>query len=153
MDNRKYQRYSAREDKLLRSGATELPGRTPKSVYQRRREMGLVKPKKWTTDELKLAERNICPEGRTAAALRCVRNKMGYRKGTRFNAVGQFEMDLKPLSAHHNTHINTIVGNFVRTVLILRKGGLSPLEIAEQTGKTLAQVNQAIMLAESLRLK
>lgn len=152
MYERKYQRYSAEEDRALRQGAKELPGRTRKSVYQRRRELGLAKPVRWSADELKLAERNVCPAGRTKNALRCLRNKMGYRQGTRFNGLGQFELDLRPVSAHTNVHVHTLVGNFVRTVLILRKGGLSVREISEQTGRSESVVSHAIELAEAMRL-
>ena len=100
METRRYQRYTPKEDSVLRKGATSLPGRTEKAVYQRRRDLGLVKPAKWTADEIKLAERNIRPEGRTMSALRCLRTKMGFKKNTKFDSKGQYELDLKPLSEH-----------------------------------------------------
>ena len=87
--SRKYMPYTVKEDKMLRDGATSLPGRTPKAVYQRRRELGLVKPSKWTPDEIELAKRNIVPSGRTKAALRCLRNKLGLTKAVGEAANGQ----------------------------------------------------------------
>lgn len=146
-------RYTQAEDKALRAGQTTLPGRTTKAVYQRRRELGLIKPAKWSDNEIKLAKLNIVPEGRTKAALRCVRNKLGITKKVSMTSTGQMEMNLTPLSIHTDKHISVIVGNFVRMVDILVKSGMDVKEIAEQTGKTVTQVQNAIDLAKSLRLK
>lgn len=153
MLDRKYLPYSNKEDKALREGATSLPGRTPKAVYQRRRELGLVKPAKWTPDEIELAKINKVPEGRTKAALRCVRHKLGLNIKTTMTQSGQMELKLAPMSAHTKQHIEEIVSKFVRTVTILDKSGMSAKEIAEQTGKTLSQVQGALTLANSLRSK
>ena len=151
--NRKHQRYTAKEDALLRKGATQLPGRTPKAVYQRRRELGLVKPSAWTKDEIELARQGICPEGRTKAALRCVRNKLGITNQTTMNANGQMELRFTTKSPRDGEHIHTTVAKFVNTAMILHTAGLDYHEIAEQTHHKVAQVQQAIQLAESLRTK
>lgn len=153
IQSRKYSRYTAKEDKMLRDGATMLPGRTQKAVYQRRRELGLVKPAAWNPDEIELAKQNIVPTGRTKAALRCVRNKLGLNKKTTMTANGQMELTLVPMSAHTNQHISDIVGKFVKTVNILRKSGMSVADIADQTGKTKEQVQNALDLSASLRTK
>ena len=153
IQSRKYSRYTAKEDKMLRDGATILPGRTQKAVYQRRRELGLVKPAAWNPDEIELAKQNIVPTGRTKAALRCVRNKLGLNKKTTMTANGQMELTLAPMSVHTNQHISDIVGKFVKTVNILRKSGMSVAEIADQTGKTKEQVQNALDLSASLRTK
>lgn len=151
--SRKNLAYTAKEDKMLRDGATMLPGRTVKAVYQRRRQLGLVKKAAWNPDELELAKQNIVPAGRTKAALRCVRNKLGLNKKTTMTANGQMELTLAPVSAHTNQHISDIVGKFVKTVNILRKSGMTVADIAEQTGKTKEQVQNAINLSDSLRSK
>lgn len=153
IQSRKYSRYTAKEDKMLRDGATILPGRTQKAVYQRRRELGLVKPAAWNPDEIELAKQNIVPTGRTKAALRCVRNKLGLNKKTTMTANGQMELTLAPMSVHTNQHISDIVGKFVKTVNILRKSGMSVADIADQTGKTKEQVQNALDLSASLRTK
>lgn len=153
IQSRKYSRYTAKEDKMLRDGATILPGRTQKAVYQRRRELGLVKPAAWNPDEIELAKQNIVPTGRTKAALRCVRNKLGLNKKTTMTANGQMELTLAPMSVHTNQHISDIVGKFVKTVNILRKSGMSVADIADQTGKTKEQVQNALDLSASLRNK
>lgn len=153
MENRNYKRWTAAEDSLLRRGATKLPGRTDKSVHQRRRTLGLVKSSHWTEDEIKLAQQGIVPSGRTKAAFRCLRNKLGITNKTKVGANGQCELNLTTTSAHTNTHIQTVVGNFVRTVLILHRGGMKNEDIADQLGKTVAQIDQALVLASSLRLK
>lgn len=151
--SRKNLPYTAQEDKKLRDGATTLPGRTLKAVYQRRRQLGLVKQAAWNEDELKLARQNIVPAGRTKAALRCLRHKLGLNKKTTMTASGQMELTLAPVSAHNNQHISDIVGKFVKTVTILRKSGMSVADIADQTGKTKEQVQNAINLSDSLRSK
>lgn len=151
--SRKYMPYTVKEDKMLKDGATSLPGRTPKAVYQRRRELGLVKPAKWTPDEIELAKRNIVPSGRTKAALRCLRNKLGLTKAVGEAANGQMELKLAPISAHSTKHISDIVGQFVRTVGILSKSGMTAKEIAEQTGKSLSTVQMALDLSAALRMK
>lgn len=152
-DNRKYQHYTQNEDNLLRKGATSLPGRTQKAVYQRRRELGLVKSSRWTKDQIELAKRNIVPEGRTKAALRMIRHKLGLKKNVSMTDSGQLELNLTPLSEHHNTHIHTIVGNFVKTILILKNGGMTVAEIAEQTGKPVETVQTLLNVVETFRLK
>jgi hypothetical protein len=152
-DNRKYQHYTQNEDNLLRKGATSLPGRTQKAVYQRRRELGLVKSSRWTKDQIELAKRNIVPEGRTKAALRMIRHKLGLKKNVSMTDSGQLELNLTPLSEHHNTHIHTIVGNFVKTILILKNGGMTVAEIAEQTGKPVETVQTLLNIVETFRLK
>jgi len=153
-ENRRYQRYSAQEDRLLRKGATQLPGRNQHAVYQRRRELGLVKPVKWTKDEIELAKQGICPEGRSPAALRCVRNKLGLHKTTKIGRDGQMELVFpNGPSVHSGEHITNVVAKFVKTALILSSAGLSAEEIAEQTNHNVAQVQQAIALADSLRIK
>lgn len=152
-DNRKYQHYTQYEDNLLRKGATSLPGRTQKAVYQRRRELGLVKSSRWTKDQIELAKRNIVPEGRTKAALRMIRHKLGLKKNVSMTDSGQLELNLTPLSEHHNTHIHTIVGNFVKTILILKNGGMTVAEIAEQTGKPVETVQTLLNIVETFRLK
>ena len=152
-DNRKYQHYTQHEDNLLRKGATSLPGRTQKAVYQRRRELGLVKSSRWTKDQIELAKRNIVPEGRTKAALRMIRHKLGLKKNVSMTDSGQLELNLTPLSEHHNTHIHTIVGNFVKTILILKNGGMTVAEIAEQTGKSVETVQTLLNVVETFRLK
>jgi hypothetical protein len=124
-----------------------------KAVYQRRRQLGLVKKAAWNPDELELAKQNIVPAGRTKAALRCVRNKLGLNKKTTMTANGQMELTLAPVSAHTNQHISDIVGQFVRTVGILSKSGMTAKEIAEQTGKSLSTVQMALDLATALRMK
>ena len=150
--SRKYMPYTVREDKMLRDGATHLPGRTQKAVYQRRRELGLVKPAKWTPDEIELAKRNIVPSGRTLAALRCLRSKLGITRNVTMNKNGQMELALTPMSVHSTKHISEIVGQFSRTVDILSKSGMTVKEIAEQTGKTAATVQMAMDLATALRM-
>lgn len=152
-DNRKYQHYTQNEDNLLRKGATSLPGRTQKAVYQRRRELGLVKSSRWTKDQIELAKRNIVPEGRTKAALRMIRHKLGLKKNVSMTDSGQLELNLTPLSEHHNTHIHTVVGNFVKTILILKNGGMTVAEIAEQTGKPVETVQTLLNVVETFRLK
>jgi len=152
-DNRKYQHYTQNEDNLLRKGATSLPGRTQKAVYQRRRELGLVKSSRWTKDQIELAKRNIVPEGRTKAALRMIRHKLGLKKNVSMTDSGQLELNLTPLSEHHNTHIHTVVGNFVKTILILKNGGMTVAEIAEQTGKPVETVQTLLNIVETFRLK
>ena len=152
-DNRKYQHYTQNEDNLLRKGATSLPGRTQKAVYQRRRELGLVKSSRWTKDQIELAKRNIVPEGRTKAALRMIRHKLGLKKNVSMTDSGQLELNLTPLSEHHNTQIHTIVGNFVKTILILKNGGMTVAEIAEQTGKPVETVQTLLNIVETFRLK
>ena len=82
MENRNYKRWTAEEDSMLRRGATKLPGRTDKSVYQRRRTLGLVKSSHWNKDEITLAQQGIVPAGRTKAAFRCLRNKLGITNKT-----------------------------------------------------------------------
>ena len=72
---------------------------------------------------------------------------------TKVGANGQCELNLTTASAHTNTHIQTVVGNFVRTVLILHRGGMNNEDIANELGKTVAQIEQALALATSLRLK
>lgn len=151
--DRKYERWDQHEDALLRKGATMLPGRTIKAVYQRRRQLGLVKPAKWDANELKLAEQNIVPEGRTKAALRCIRNKLGFTNKVKVNEEGQMELNLTPASEHANIHIHTVVGNFVRTVDILRRGGMTTDEIAKQLNKPKSVIDKAVSLSESLRIK
>jgi hypothetical protein len=151
--SRKYMPYTVKEDKMLRDGATMLPGRTQKAVYQRRRELGLVKPAKWTPDEIELAKHNIVPEGRTKAALRCLRNKLGITKNVSLTKTGQMELTLIPMSVHSTKHISEIVGKFARTVDILSKSGMTAKEIAEQTGKSMSTVQLAIDLAAALRIK
>lgn len=153
IDNRKYQHYTQQEDNLLRKGATSLPGRTQKAVYQRRRELGLVKSSRWTKDQIELAKRNIVPEGRTKAALRMIRHKLGLKKNVSMTDSGQMELNLTPLSEHHNTHIHKVVGNFVKTILILKNGGLTVAEIAEQTGKPVETVQTLLNVVETFRLK
>jgi hypothetical protein len=145
--------YTIKEDKQLRDGAKTLPGRTQKAVYQRRRELGLVKPAKWTPDEIELAKINKVPAGRTQAALRCIRHKLGLNSHTTMTASGQMELTLRPVSAHSNQHISEIAGKFIRTVDILSKSGMSAREISEQIGKPLATVQLAIDLATALRMK
>ena len=153
IQSRKYSRYTAKEDKMLRDGATILPGRTQKAVYQRRRELGLVKPSAWTPDEIELARHNILPSGRTKAALRCIRHKLGLNNKTMMTPTGQMELNFSEGSAHTNQHIHEIVGKFVQTVAILHKSGMSLADIAEQTGKTKLQVQNALDLSASLRAK
>lgn len=153
MTSRKNMPYTIKEDKLLREGATELPGRTQKAVYQRRRHLGLVKPSAWTPDELELAKMNKVPAGRTKAALRCIRHKLGLNTRTTMGNNGQMELKLAPMSVHTNLHISEIVAKFVQTVAILSKSGMPPKDIAEQTGKSISQVQGAIDLAKSLRKK
>lgn len=153
IQSRKYSRYTAKEDKMLRDGATILPGRTQKAVYQRRRELGLVKPAAWTPDQIELARHNILPAGRTKAALRCIRHKLGLNNKTTMTQTGQMELNFSAGSAHTNQHISDIVGKFVKTVNILRKSGMTVADIAEQTGKTKEQVQNAINLSDSLRSK
>lgn len=152
-ENRKYQHYTQHEDNLLRKGATALPGRTQKAVYQRRRELGLVKPAKWTKDEVELAKRNIIPEGRTKDALRMMRHKLGLKKNVSMEANGQMALNLTPVSEHHNMHIHTVVGNFVKMILILKNGGMTVAEIAEQTGKSVETVKNLLDVVETFRLK
>lgn len=153
-EERRYQRYTPQEDRLLRKGATQLPGRNSHAVYQRRRELGLVKPVRWTKDEIELAKQGICPEGRSQAALRCVRNKLGLKKTEKVGKDGQMELVFPTgPSAHSGEHIPNVVARFVKTALILSAAGLTAEEIAEQTSHNLAQVQQALSLAESLRLK
>jgi hypothetical protein len=66
---------------------------------------------------------------------------------------GQMELKLAPMSVHTNLHISEIVAKFVQTVAILDKSGMTPKDIAEQTGKSISQVQGAIDLAKSLRKK
>ena len=152
-EERRYKRYTAYEDRLLRKGATQLPGRNSHAVYARRRELGLVKPVKWTKDEIELAKQGICPEGRSKAALRCVRNKLGLHKTEKVGKDGQMELVFPSPSLHSGEHISTVVAKFVKTVLILSSAGLSAEEIAEQTSHNVAQVQQALTLADALRIK
>lgn len=152
-ENRKYQHYTQHEDSMLRKGATALPGRTQKAVYQRRRELGLVKSSRWTKDQIELAKRNIVPEGRTKAALRMMRHKLGLKKNVSMATNGQLELNFTPVSEHHNTHIHTVVGNFIKTILLLKNGGMTVEEIAEQTGKTVDVIQSLLNVVETFRLK
>ena len=131
-------------------------GKEPDYAYKLLKEvLAGTKTQAEVLAELKTLEgkQGICPEGRSPAALRCVRNKLGLNKKTTMTANGQMELTLAPVSAHTNQHISDIVGKFVKTVNILRKSGMTVADIAEQTGKTKEQVQNAINLSDSLRSK